>query len=446
MPLMSTITNGGLGGSMGEPDFGESYSLDAKARAYYDAVAARLGNVDVSERHDLLSDLAEHLTELSSEPGVDLSKALGAPEAYAAELLGSAGISPTERPGGPGLAGHINQRWSRLRSQLTGDINQRRSSLRSRYDDFLANNPEARPIGWFLRGWAIAVVLGGILGGDIEAIPEPFDSPFVGLFLLAGCIAWSVHWGRTHANIRDRATVLVAATTAFCALIAFFGIAGASNSSPTYVYMDGPGMTGPPGCLTRADGRPIQNIYAYDEAGDLLESALLFDDQGRPFDDLCPEDYDDQGRQLTTEYRTDLNGATVANVFPRTQYWVEDTNRDGYIDPATEGKSEAARTPVRPPAVVIPRLEPTSGDVNTDDPSEGTAVDPGDESDVDTQDGTEDGSESDVVPTTAVDGETDAPTSTVATTADPAEADAATDGADETPLSTGLPVPATPGE
>ncbi|MBP8182416.1 MAG: hypothetical protein KAZ88_15705, partial [Acidimicrobiia bacterium] len=112
----------------------------------------------------------------------------------------------------------------------------------------------------------------------------------------------------------------------------------------------------------------------------------------------------------------------------------------------TEGKSEAARTPVRPPAVVIPRLEPTSGDVNTDDPSEGTAVDPGDESDVDTQDGTEDGSESDVVPTTAVDGETDAPTSTVATTADPAEADAATDGADETPLSTGLPVPATPGE
>lgn len=73
MPLMSADTTNELTASV--DDANDYLQLEPEARAYYDAVAARLTNIDPSERHELLSDLAEHLTELSGEPGIDLTSA-----------------------------------------------------------------------------------------------------------------------------------------------------------------------------------------------------------------------------------------------------------------------------------------------------------------------------------------------------------------------------------
>jgi hypothetical protein len=127
----------------------------------------------------------------------------------------------------------------------------------------------------------------------------------------------------------------------------------------TYVQdASGPLTSGPGGCLVNGSGANITNLYAYGPDGTLLDPVLLYDQDGHPVDNLCP-DFDSQGRPLATQYSKDVNGAPVINAFPRRQALT--------LQPGVEASGglpaqPALTVPVSPPAVVVPKLAPT---VNT---------------------------------------------------------------------------------
>jgi hypothetical protein len=135
-------------------------------------------------------------------------------------------------------------------------------------------------------------------------------------------------------------------------------VSRAGTPSVSYVQTNG-GLqnTDSQGCLTSASGEHITNLYAYGADGRLLDPVLLYDQSGHPIDNLCP-DYDAQGRRLVTQYSQDVNGAPVINAFPRRQSIMTP------IDPSSPAFGPTTQTepnvPVKPPAVVIPRLAPTT--------------------------------------------------------------------------------------
>jgi hypothetical protein len=110
------------------------------------------------------------------------------------------------------------------------------------------------------------------------------------------------------------------------------------------------------GCLANAAGERITNLYAYDSEGRLLDPVLLYDQNGQPIDNLCPE-LDERGRRLSTEYRRDANGAPVINAFPRRQSVVVEPEQPSL--PGSLAQPDVT-LPVNPPAVVVPRLTPTT--------------------------------------------------------------------------------------
>ncbi len=69
-----------------------------EADRYLREVAPHLAALPAEERADLLEDLVQHLREIAAEPGPPLAEQLGSPEAYAAELLASAGVIAQPRP------------------------------------------------------------------------------------------------------------------------------------------------------------------------------------------------------------------------------------------------------------------------------------------------------------------------------------------------------------
>jgi hypothetical protein len=139
-------------------------------------------------------------------------------------------------------------------------------------------------------------------------------------------------------------------------VLAIYGLSllnDGGSSHVEYVQSHGPPTYAERGCLAAGSGQPITNLYAYDSEGRLLDTVLLFDQDGQPVDNLCPE-ADLQGRQLFTEYRRDVNGAPVINAFPRRQTTDAQAGRPSF--PGQPGPT----VPVKPPAVVVPRLTPTT--------------------------------------------------------------------------------------
>jgi hypothetical protein len=110
--------------------------------------------------------------------------------------------------------------------------------------------------------------------------------------------------------------------------------------------------------LVNGSGANITNLYADGPDGTLLDPVLLYDQDGHPVDNLCP-DFDSQGRPLATQYSKDVNGAPVINAFPRKQAL---SLQPGVEASGGQPAQPALTVPVSPPAVVVPKLAPT---VNT---------------------------------------------------------------------------------
>ena len=313
---------------------------------YLKDLAPHLAALPPEERADLLEDLAQHLREIAAEPGPPLAERLGSPEAYAAELLASAGVATTGRPRTQLLA-RATSLADRARTTWVGQEVERLE-------------PVLRPAWWVIRGY-LAVSLFSALeqSGSFPGFPLPrlLGNSFLGLLGVLVAVPLSVRLGQRRLPPAGRLAVVGANV-----VLAFFALTLLSRAgAPEVRYVtDGYG-THPEasrGCLATATGQRITNLYAYDTEGRLLDPVLLYDQNGQPIDNLCPE-FDDQGRRLSTEYRQDVNGAPVINAFPRRQTASPGPERYHGARPPMTVRPDAA-VPVKPPAVVVPRLAPTT--------------------------------------------------------------------------------------
>jgi hypothetical protein len=328
------------------PTTGSGVTSDATtmdAERYLKDVAPHLAALPADERADLLEDLAQHLQEVAAEPGPPLVERLGSPEAYAAELLASAGVTARVQPGMPVLA------------RAAAVLERIRHSWVGREAVHLA--PVLRPAWWVARGYLAVSVLASLQGDGSAAFPLPelAQNGFVGLLAVIGAVALSVRLGQRPLPRSGR--LLLVAGNVVLALYGLSLLDDAGASQIQYVDYSRAPTAADRGCLATVTGQPITNLYAYDAEGRLLDRVLLYDQDGQPLDNLCPE-LDARGRRLYTEYGRDANGAPVINAFPRRQATGLEPGRVPF-----PGQPEAT-VPVKPPAVVVPRLA-TSTTVTT---------------------------------------------------------------------------------
>ncbi|HEV2068737.1 MAG TPA: hypothetical protein VGR26_02965 [Acidimicrobiales bacterium] len=308
---------------------------------YLDEVRALLVDLAEDERNELLDDLAIHLREVAAETDEPLERAVGSPAAFASELRSSAGLTGGAHTGGPGPVAAARQRLERGRRLVSesGPYRWTRALL-----------PELVPGWWVLRGYLVVVVL-SVMGGDHHfphfPVPALLGSALLGLVAVAVAIFASVSLGRRHRGEHRARWVNVLDVLV---VIGTLSAAGAirQHVGPQYVFSEAAPMSAGP--LSHADGRPITNLFAYDEAGQLLDGVLLYDQDGRPVVVGDGDLYSDSGLPLETEYRLDANGAEIPNLYPldqRVQEW-------RYQPDGSESTLEAQ--PVRPPAIAPPRL------------------------------------------------------------------------------------------
>lgn len=334
----------------------------AEVGLYLDEVAAHLASLpwlSEADRVELLDDLNQHLSEVAAEEGTPLVDRLGPPVAYAEELVSAAGLVPPAAPASdlePGV---------RARAALTAGWDGLRRAV--------AEAGDLRPAWWILRGYLAASLLGAVTGGNHDGaghpgfpIPAVFDSSVLGLLTVAAAVKLSLRLGQQDRPARPWASRVAGAGLAVYGLV-LLGNLGASGTNVQWVESGAP--IGSSGCLLDGAGQAIENLYPYDGSGRLLDQVLLYDQTGRPLDNLCPREHDDQGRSIATEYGRDQNGAPVINVFPRRQtassppvagnplpYDVPTT----FLGPDADGPTTMDSQPLRPPAVVVPRLVTTT--------------------------------------------------------------------------------------
>ena len=322
-----------------------SETVNLEADRYLKEVAPHLAALPPDERAELLDDLAQHLLEIAAEPGPPLAERLGSPDEYAAELLSSAGVATTGSPR-PRVLARAGSLAERARASWVGQ-------------EVVRLRPVLRPAWWVVRAYLAVSLLSALeQNGSYPGFPVPrlLGNPALGLLGVLAAIPLSVRLAQRPLPRTGRLAVLGANLVLALYAISLLGRAG----TPTVRYVE---SYGPPssaasrGCLATASGNVITNLYPYDTEGRLLDPVLLYDQNGQPIDNLCP-DFDERGRRLSTAYRQDVNGAPVINAFPRRQ--------SAFVEPGRpfHGSGPMAQpdatVPVRPPAVVVPHLVPTT--------------------------------------------------------------------------------------
>ena len=226
-------------------------------RAYVGAVRAWLGDLPPEEVEDLTAGMEADLAERAAESGGTLGALLGQPEAYAAELRSAAGLPPRWVPVGPATPG-------------PGSLRSLRASIRESGDDALRRFPwlrDLRPSWWLARGAVAGWVVQSVLGTSNWLLPlvGAAVSFWIGRRTAAGRLPSGSRGLLTAGN----ALAIVLLLPAMVALLSSGGDDEAMG--PAYA---------PSGLST--NGETVQNLYAYDAAGNRLEDVRLFDQNGQP--------------------------------------------------------------------------------------------------------------------------------------------------------------------
>ncbi|GAA4923359.1 HAAS signaling domain-containing protein [Actinoplanes utahensis] len=265
---------------------------------YVEGVRQALAGVPAGIRDELLEDLPEHLAEVLAEGGGSLTERLGPPEAYAAELIASAGIPAAgARPAGgrSRLADQAAETAARHRARLRGFLD--RADVRigpllgyPKASDFLVL---LRPAWWVLRGYLAAMAAAVMLhdhSSPLGLLPRVGGDDFIALLLLTLGILGSVWLGRRTAPAgrwRRRAIRFGSAFLVLFAVIGFFEVDSAAQQDS---YQEVSYNGGPFGGL--------DDVYVYDGQGRLLTGVHLYDQNGSPIllgDGYC---YDETGIAL----------------------------------------------------------------------------------------------------------------------------------------------------
>ncbi|MFI5935575.1 HAAS signaling domain-containing protein [Actinoplanes sp. NPDC051494] len=254
--------------------------------AYVYAVRAALGDLPEAQRDELLEDLIEHLTEVMAADGEgSLTDRVGSPEAYAAELLGTAPYvggfpDPPARPSPLTRAGE----WAapRLRhadTRLGPVLGYERASDFGRL---------LRPAWWVLRGYLLAMVAAALFdNGDqpIGLLPRVGGSDAVALILLAAGVIASIWFGRRSWKLTFWSRYALYAGTTVLVVAGLAGFTSADSTTRDSYFSN----------VTYNDPyNGVQDIFVYDESGRLINGARLLDQNGQPIQVGSPYCYDEQ--------------------------------------------------------------------------------------------------------------------------------------------------------
>lgn len=344
--------------------------------SYLAAVERHLNDLPTHIRQDLMSELDTHLTEVAAdlEPGGSLRDLLGGPEAYARELRDTAEVD--KEP--------VAKRMRRQFSELAAPALTRLKAGADKYAvstghaDAVELRERLRPGWWVLRGALVAALFVywlssaqyGVTGYSIfGSIP--------GLLLMVAVLLVSV-WAsmRLGAKAMDwrgrRRRWMIAGGVAIVALAGYqfmlLGVAVPVEYVETTTY-----------------GEPeswVNDVYVYDENGNLLTGVYLLDQDGNPLwigdPSNCPVAAENPFASDSTveEYEYDEYGIETDNVDERYGYQYpicvpgSDPTMPGPGEdpttelPAGETPSEIETSPQEPTgeAATTPEESPTPGD------------------------------------------------------------------------------------
>lgn len=310
--------------------------------SYLSALRAHLEDLPQEERDDLLEDLEQHLAEVAAEADGSLVERLGPPEAYAAELRSSVGLSPGVKRG-------FGERLiDRAERSLVGRL-VRGVTSNSAYDQLRSFLGELRPGWWVLRGYVAVVTVIVFLESENQffpdiPVPRLFGSQVSGLAAIVGGIWGSVAFGRraSRKNSARQLSVLLSLIVAGAGLLLVARLQDISAAAAAANYQEEV-VEYFPEFLHHPDGSPIANICAYRSDGRRLKDVLLFDQDGRPITEVAPV----IGQEQLPVERTlpkGKDGQRIVNAYPH-ELMVR--------DPDT-GELEALPCP----SVLVPPQEP----------------------------------------------------------------------------------------
>lgn len=278
-----------------------SVTTDMEIKSYIAAVEQHLGDIGPEERRDLLDDLEQHLLEVTAESDGSLVDRVGPPDAYAAELRVSAGLQ---------------LRDVTLRARLIDRV--RRSLVGRAFDSSVVRDvreflPQLRPGWWVLRGYLAVLAMDAVFFRyDGGAVPSFDGNEFYGLVVIAGFIVASVWLGRRS----EQASARKFAILANIAIVAATVVAVGGADVPSYELGLEYAQTVMPE-LHHEDGTPISNICAYDSKLRPQGRVLLYDQNGRPIDNLAAPEWGGEtipGAELER---------SLGNAYPRPQRIVD---------------------------------------------------------------------------------------------------------------------------
>jgi hypothetical protein len=283
-------------------------------KAYLSAVRARLDDLPAEERDDLLADVEPSILDSAEESDAPLELRLGPPHSFADELRAAAGLPP--------------------RSETADDA--RRPGLRERLaavDAFFATSRNTRwlrdlaPLWWVLRGLVAVGLLEILNAKSVLAEPDSYVLLMASGAGLAVIVSVAVGLRRPR---RNAALVVVNLVLALASAPVLWNAISAGRAVfNNAVVSDAPTALAPSGLVY--DGEPVQNIYAFDREGRLLQDVRLFAPNGRPLEIGATRD----PNRRTVRTRT---GDVALNAFPIR-----------YFEPGTKRVAKpAAGAPARP--------------------------------------------------------------------------------------------------
>jgi hypothetical protein len=285
----------------------------ADVDAYCAAVRTALADLPDDARDELLEDLSDHLTEVLAEGEGSLRDRLGDPATYAMELRSAAGLEPAVEPIAvpAGVQARILETLRRT-SAAVGRLDVRLGRLVGypRAADLLRG---LAPGWWVLRGWIVAQLVCSQRRGDgwTGFIPPLGNSRLLGGAVTLALIAVSVLIGRATPRFTEwprRIGYLLSTGIAVWAVAVLAPYIGSTH----YVFETDP--AGATQYIGNGNGN-LSDVYVYDQSGNPVPNARLFDQDGIPVQ-LGDPDCPDSGRGISS------NAVDPATGGPASDDWV----------------------------------------------------------------------------------------------------------------------------
>jgi hypothetical protein len=334
-------------------------TISTPGEKYLEAVQRGLADLSDEDVEEVLQDLAAHIAELGD---TDPVTALGTPENFVAEFRHSAGLDDDAK--------HSSRvrRW--VRSRLDELVRARRRMART-LDPLLApiahRRDELRTVWIWSRGALAVAGFSWLSRGSSYGTQTFFGSAGLvatttAMIAVTAVSVWLAGQRRRRWRWVDSLVTLIAVALVLVAVATQHYL-----PYPDQDYYGQPEASNP--VLLIGPNGPIQNLYAYDTAGNPVQ-VLLYDEYGNPILTLPGWAYDEAATDGRTgepfiwegyelRFPTDAYGRPIGNLYPLSRYEWTDTG--------------ARSAPQPPPVVGIPDI-PAADAGNNEEPSTTTAA------------------------------------------------------------------------